>query len=238
MLLMRRSYQSNRLFPVGGFDRDKWRQYRWAYFRMIEKVDAHLAVILAALLGSGALDRTVIVFTSDHGDAQGAHGWNQKTIFYDHVSRVPLLIAGPGTARGARSERLVNTGIDLFPTLCELAGIGKPGGLPGVSLRASALDPAVADPRRYVVSENKMVQGSPVDGRTPELAGRMVRSARFKYCAFDIGERRESLFDEENDPGETVNLAGRPEHARALAQHRQFLADWCREMNDPFVVPG
>jgi len=238
VLLMRRSYQSNRLFPVGGFDRDKWRQYRWAYFRMIEKVDAHLAVILAALRDSGALDRTVIVFTSDHGDAQGAHGWNQKTIFYDNVSRVPLLIAGPGTARGARSECLVNTGIDLFPTLCDLAGIGKPGGLPGLSLRAIALDPAVADPRRYVVSANRMVQGSPVDGRTPELSGRMVRSARFKYCAYDIGERCESLFDEENDPGEMVNLAGRPEHARTLAQHRQFLAEWCREMSDPFVVPG
>jgi choline-sulfatase len=66
----------------------------------------------------------------------------------------------------------------------------------------------------------------------------MVRSARFKYCAYDIGERRESLFDEENDPGEMVNLAGRPEHAQTLAKHRQFLAEWCREMRDPFVVPG
>ena len=238
VLLMRRSYQNNRLFPVGGFDENRWRQYRWAYFRMIEQVDTHLAVILAALRYSGQLDRTFIVFTSDHGDAQGAHGWNQKTIFYENVSRVPLLIAGPGTARGARSERLVNTGIDLFPTLCELAGIQKPGGLPGLSLRASALDPAVADPRRYVVSENKMVQGSPVDGRTPELSGRMVRSARFKYCAYDFGERRESLFDLEKDPGEMVNLAVRPEQAQALAQHRQFLAEWCREMSDPFVVPG
>jgi len=238
VLLMRRSYQNNRLFPVGGFDESKWRQYRWAYFRMIEKVDAHLAVILAALRDSGQLDRTVIVFTSDHGDAQGAHGWNQKTVFYDNVSRVPFLIAGPGTARGGRSDRLVNTGADLYPTLCEFAGIEAPGGLPGRSLKASALNPNTADPRRYVVSENRMAQGGPVDGRTPELSGRMVRSARFKYCAYDSGNQRESLFDLQSDPGEMVNLAGKPEHKQALAQHRQHLAEWCRETEDPFVVPG
>ena len=238
VLLMRRSYQNNRLFPVGRFDQDKWRQYRWAYFRMIEKVDAHLAVILAALRDSGQLERTVIVFTSDHGDAQGAHGWNQKTVFYDNVSRVPFLVAGPGTARGRVSDRLVNTGIDLLPTLCALAGIETPGGLPGLSLKASAQDPTVADPRRYVVAENRMVQGGPVDGRTPELSGRMVRSARFKYCAYDTGNQRESLFDLQRDPGEMANLAGQAAYRDALAQHRQFLAEWCRETKDPFVAPG
>jgi choline-sulfatase len=238
VLLMQRSYQNNRLFPVGGFDRDKWRQYRWAYFRMIEKVDAHLAVILAALRHSGQLDRTVIVFTSDHGDAQGAHGWNQKTVFYDNVSRVPFLIAGPGAARGGLSDRLINTGTDLFPTLCELAGIEKPAGLPGLGVRASVLDPSAADPRRYVVAENRMAQGAPVDGRTPELSGRMVRSARFKYCAYDAGNQRESLFDMQRDPGEMVNLAGRADHRSALAEHRRYLAEWRREMNDPFVAPG
>jgi arylsulfatase A-like enzyme len=238
VLLMRRSYQNNRLFPVGGFDQDKWRQYRWAYFRMIEKVDAHLAVILAALRDSGQIDRTVIVFTSDHGDAQGAHGWNQKTVFYDNVSRVPFIVAGPSTARGGVSGRLVNTGTDLYPTLCELAGIEKPGGLPGLGLRASALSPALADPRRYVVAENRMVQGGPVDGRTPELSGRMVRSARYKYCAYDAGDRRESLFDVQQDPGETVNLAGKPECKAPLVEHRQYLAEWCRETRDPFVAPG
>jgi choline-sulfatase len=238
MLLMRRSYQNNRLFPVGGFDRDKWRQYRWAYFRMIEKVDAHLAVILAALRDSGQLDRTVIVFTSDHGDAQGAHGWNQKTVFYDNASRVPLVIASPGAARGSVSDRLVNTGIDLLPTLCEFAGIEAPDRLPGRSLKASAQDPTNADPRRYVVSENRMAQGGPVDGRIPELLGRMVRSARFKYCAYDSGNQRESLFDVERDPGEMVNLAGKAAYGDALAQHRQYLAEWCRETKDPFVAPG
>ena len=238
VLLMRRSYQTSPMFPVGEFDRDKWRQYRWAYFRMIEKVDAHVGTILAALRDAGQLDRTVIVFLSDHGDCQGAHGWNQKTVFYDNSSRVPLVIVGPGATRGGLSEQLVNIGIDILPTLCDFAGIEAPAGLPGVSLRASAGPRLAADPRMYVVSENRMVQGAPVDGRTPELSGRMVRSARFKYCAYDTGSRRESLFDMQADPGETVNLARTPEHRQVLALHRQYLTEWCREMKDPFVAPG
>ena len=238
MLLMRRSYQNNALFPVGNFDKDKWRQYRWAYFRMIEKVDAHLATILAALRESGQIDRTVIVFTSDHGDAQGAHGWNQKTIFYDNVARVPLMIAGPGAALGSLSDRLVNTGTDLLPTLCEFAGIPAPAALPGRSLRASVQDPKTADPRTHVVSEINMAQGGPVDGQTPTLLGRMVRSRRFKYCAYSIGTQRESLFDQDRDPGEMVNLARKAEHRQELVLHRHYLAEWRRETKDAFAIPG
>ena len=132
MLLMRRSYQNNTMFPVGGFDTNKWRQYRWAYFRMIEKVDAHLGTILAALRESGQLDRTLIVFTSDHGDAQGSHGWNQKTIFYDSVARVPLMIVSPGATQTGLSDRLVNTGIDLLPNATRSRGNGQSRGKDGI----------------------------------------------------------------------------------------------------------
>jgi len=100
------------------------------------------------------------------------------------------------------------------------------------------LDPKAADPRKYVVSEINMAQGGPVDGQTPALQGRMVRSARFKYCAYSIGTQRESLFDQERDPGEMVNLARKAECRQELERHRQYLAEWCRETNDPFAVPG
>ena len=85
---------------------------------------------------------------------------------------------------------------------------------------------------------NEMVQGAPVDGRKPRPAGRMVRSARYKYCVYDMGRRRESLVDMANDPGEMVNLAGREAHRPALEAHRRFLADWCRRTGDSFEVPG
>ena len=78
MRLMRSSYRSIPTFPVGNYDEKKWRQSRWAYFRMIEKVDALIGGLLTTLRESHQLDHTLIVFTSDHGDCQGAHGWTQR----------------------------------------------------------------------------------------------------------------------------------------------------------------
>jgi choline-sulfatase len=238
MLLMRQSMQANRLFPVGNFDEQKWRQYRWAYFRMIEKVDAYIGTILEALRASGQRENTIVVFTSDHGDMQGAHGWNQKTVLYDGSSKVPLIISAPGTVNTRTCDRLVNTGVDLLPTLCALAGLQIPEGLPGMSLKESVKSGGIPDPRAYIVIQNKMIQGSPIDGQKPEPAGRMVRSKRFKYCAFDVGGRRESLIDMDSDPGETINLAGKNEYKQELERHRQYLREWCQSTNDSFVVPG
>jgi arylsulfatase A-like enzyme len=238
MLLMRQSFQANRLFPVGNFDEAKWRQYRWAYFRMIEKVDAYIGTILDALRESGQLENTIVVFVTDHGDMQGAHGWNQKTVLYDGASRVPLIICVPGMKTAKTCDHLVNTGIDLLPTLCNLAGIPMPEGTPGLSLKPAVEKSDDADPRRYVVVENKMIQGSPIDGQKPEPAGRMVRSKRFKYCVYDYGKRRESLVDMENDPGEMINLAGKAEYRQDLERHRQYLREWCLHTHDTFAEPG
>jgi len=231
--IMRESYQSSRTFPVSGFDEHKWRQYQWAYYRMIEKVDGQIGEVLAALRESGRQENTLVVFTSDHGDCQGAHRWNQKTVFYDESSRVPLIIAGLAAAKNSSTDCLVHTGIDLLPTLCDFADIPIPTGLPGTSLRPAAEGRDIT-PRDYVVISNKMVQGAPVDGRTPMPEGRMLRSQRYKYCAYSIGSRRESLVDMQQDPGEMANLAEQPQYREILVQHRQMLLDWCREHADDF----
>lgn len=234
--VMKRSFHANRLFPVGDFDEKKWREYRWVYFRLIEAVDAHIGKILQALRESGQEENTAIIFTSDHGDCQGAHGWNQKTVMFEESSRVPLIIVHAAGAKGETCDILVNTGLDLLPTLCDLAGIKAATNVLGMSLKPAA-ERAVVESRPYVVVENKMTQGSPIDGYKPEPNGRMVRSERFKYCAYDLGLQRESLVDLESDPGELVNLAGNKEYRKVLEQHRQYLAEWCRQTKDPFVVP-
>jgi len=89
MTFMRKSYQSAHWFPVGNFDEDKWRQFVWAYYRLIEKVDAGIGQVLKSLREAGQEENTLIAFVSDHGDCHGAHKWNQKTVFYDESTRVP-----------------------------------------------------------------------------------------------------------------------------------------------------
>ena len=232
MTLMRRSYQSSPMFPVGNFTPGKWRQYIWAYYRLVEKVDGLIGNVLDGLRRAGLEERTVVVLLADHGDCQGAHGWNQKTVFYEEAARVPLIITYKGVTRPSVSDRLVHTGVDLIPTLLSFAGLPAPKELPGLSLYETAVGKKVADPRSYLVVCNKMVQGAPVEGRVPMPEGRMVRSQRYKYCIYSEGERRESLVDLEKDPGEMVNLAADPAYQDILRKHRAMLAEWARAVGD------
>lgn len=224
---MRAAIHANPKFPVGDFTDLKWRQYLWAYYRMIEKVDVHIGEVLQALKASGQWDNTLIVFTSDHGDMQGAHRWNQKTVFYEESSRVPFVLTGPGLPH-KKIDVLVNTGTDLIPTLCAYAGITSGFKLPGHNV----LD--TISPARYVVVSNKLSVGKNIFPAREkfEPEGRMVRSKQFKYWIYDEGKQRESLFDIVKDPGEMRDLATVPEYKEVLEQHRKYLKEWAVKYKD------
>ena len=236
MAHMRKSYQAHRLFPVGKYTEADWRRLIWGYYRLIERVDRSIGAVLEALRRSGQEENTVVVFLSDHGDCHGAHRWNQKTVFYDESVRVPFIISWKGKTPKGTSSVLVNTGVDLIPTLCDFAGIDVPAGLPGRSLKAPALGREPEWKREYVVSQNHMVQCAPVDGRHLKPHGRMVRSRRYKYCLYSEGTRRESLVDMEKDPGEMVNLAGDADLNDVLNQHRAFLKEHAERHDDEMAL--
>ncbi len=230
MAVMRQSYHNTTMSPVGGFSEKQWREYLWAYYRMIEKVDGQVGQIIRSLEKSGQVENTLVVFTSDHGDMVGAHRWNQKTVFFDEAVRVPLFLSMPGIIEPGTTKQLVNSGIDLFPTLCDFAGIPIPESLPGTSLKPEG------NKRKYIVAQNHFVQGAEVDGQKPEPEGRMVRSDRYKYCAYNMGTRREELYDMEKDPGETINQASNPEYHTILNLHRDYLKEWALKQDDAFLV--
>lgn len=233
MSLMRKAYDAElKYFPVGDFNAEDWRHLRWGYYRLIEWIDHRIGRLVATLHERGLDDNTVIVFTSDHGEAAGAHRWVQKTAFYDECVRVPFIVRYPGHVPPGVCEKLVNTGVDLAPTLLDFAGIPIPANLPGRSVKPLALGCEAASWRRFIVAENHMMQAGKINGYTPSLRGRMVRSDRFKYCVYNRGMRRESLFDLTADPGETVNLAGDPEYHDALLQHRGMLLSFAQEHHD------
>jgi len=236
MTVMRKGYHANPMFPVGDFTTNDWRQLRWGYYRLIEKVDAQIGEVLDALRKSGQGTNTIIVFTSDHGECAGAHGFNQKTVLYEESVRVPLIVSFAGHTKHGDCDKLVNTGIDIMPTLLDLAGVPGPEQLPGRSLRPLALGKPVKDWRNYLVSEDDMDQAGPIDGFRPVAQGRMVRMEQFKYCVYNVGERRESLVDLKADPGEMKNLAGDPAYHRILLKCRALLANFAKEQNDPLAA--
>lgn len=224
---MRNSIQANPKFPVGDFTDVKWREYRWAYYRMVEKVDAQIGEVLNALKSSGQWDNTLIVLASDHGDMQGAHRWNQKTVFYEEASRVPFILCGPGLP-AKKINTLVNTGVDLIPALCAYTGIKPVVRLSGYNILQKNWK------SRYVVVSNKLPVGKNIfpEREKFEPEGRMVRSDRYKYWIYDEGKQRESLFDISKDPGEMNDLARLPEYKKILEQHRNYLKEWAEKYND------
>jgi arylsulfatase len=182
----------------------RWRRH---YFANISLIDEGVGKILAALEASGQLERTLIVFSSDHGDALGDHGLPYKSFFYDSMARVPLIARGPGVAAGGRCRSLVSL-LDLVPTIYAAAGVPPPPTLEGRDLTPLLADPAGAV-RDLVFSE--------IVGRA------MVRDERFKYAHYVEGDAE--LYDLVADPTEERNLAADPAYAAEVARMRGRLVE-------------
>lgn len=218
------------IYPYREHTPEEWRRLRWGYCRLVEKVDQQIGQLLDGLRQYGLDEDTLIVFSSDHGDGQGAHQWNQKCALYEEVVRVPMIVRPPGGRQGCvDTEHLVSNALDLFPTACDYAGVTVPQGLPGLSLRPLVEGHGEADWRDHLVVET-LFDGS----RGYDTQGRCIRTKRFKYIVYDRGRYPEQLFELTTDPGEMVNLAVETRFQSVLDEHRRLLARYMEETDDKF----
>jgi len=185
------------------------RRWRAHYYANITLIDEGIGKMMSALDSAGALDSTLIVFNSDHGDALGDHGLTYKGFFYNAMVHTPLLIRGPGVPAGQRSAALVNA-VDLVPLFYNACGLEPPHTLEGVDLRPLFTDPS----------------GSVQDAVFSEISGRaMVQTARHKYAHYIDGSAE--LYDLEDDPDELENLAGTPASREVECELRgRLLQHW------------
>ena len=201
-----------------------WRYYAWSYYRQVEMVDASIGRILDALENSPHAGNTLLVFTSDHGDAVGCHALAAKLNLYERALRVPLIVSWPGEVAENRVDSAhLTSGFDLTPTFCDYAGTAPPPEQRGVSLRP-VIEGRKVSWRDHVVSHNY-------------VCGRMVRTAQYKYIAYQ-GNKTEQLFDLNRDPWEMKNLAPDTAAAGPLADHRRMLADWESRLKPLAEPPG
>jgi len=191
----------------------EWRRHRWAYCRLTERVDRQVGIVLEALAAAGLEDNTIVVFTSDHGDMDAAHRLEHKSMTYEQAARIPMMIQAPGmTSPGhVDTEHLVSNGLDIFPTLCDLAGVKPPDGLGGLSLKPLLGGGKPASWRSQLMIETQFSYG--------------VTDGRYKYTLFDASGPEELLCDLQTDPGEMKNLSGMKEHAKVLQSMRKALAE-------------
>lgn len=171
------------------------------YAGNVSYLDECVGHLLESIDHLGYSKDTVVLYSSDHGEMAGAHDLWHKQMFYEESARVPFIVRGPGFPRGIQCPSLASL-VDCFPTICDLAGIAIPDHCAGESLLSSLEDPSRIREERCVFSEIAWRDGH---------VGTMVRKGPWKYCRFFIGEP--VLFNLDEDPEETVNLAGNPEYA-------------------------
>lgn len=187
------------------------------YYAMITHLDAQIGRVLEALEASGKADNTIVIFTSDQGLAVGQHGLMGKQDLYDHSTRMPFLLAGPGIPSGRRNDALFYMQ-SLFATTCDMAGLPVPA-----SVQFPSLVPLITGEKRRL---HDALYGAYLNVQ------RSVRTEDWKLIR-SPREGRTQLFNLREDPWERDNLAGDPRHAATQAALDARLRQLMREMKDP-----
>ena len=180
-----------------------------AYYASVSYMDAQVGKVLNALKEEGLEDKTIVVFTSDHGFHLGEHRFWMKVSLHEESVRVPLIIKVPG-----KEPAVCNSFaelLDLYPTVAELAGLDASENLQGKSL-VKTLDNPDSTVRDMAFSVS---QGG---------KSFLVRTKKWAYIQYneDAGAGME-LFDMEHDPKQYNNLANNPQYADVKAEMQQRL---------------
>lgn len=209
---------------------DRLRREASGYYAHCTALDQCVGDILHTLDETGLADRTILVFTSDHGEMMGSHGYppTRKQVPYDESIRVPLLIRYP--AAHGTAGRTVHTPlltVDLMPTLLSLAGVPCPKTAEGEDL-SDLVRGGPERPERAVLFMNV----SPFADNFPGKEYRGLRTRRYTYVRDLDGPWL--LFDDQTDPYQLQNLVGRPEHRELQKQLDERLQAALRQIGDDF----
>ena len=184
------------------------------YLAAVSFIDALVGKLLDELDALNLVENTIVVLWSDHGWKLGEHNSWCKQTNYEIDTRVPLIIRVPGArANGQRTAALVEL-VDVYPTLCELAGLPVFEHLEGRSV-VPLLSQPNQDWKPAAFSQFRRQ-----DGEVP-LMGYAMRTDRFRYIEWQ--ERRTNkvvateLYDHDRDPQENTNIADRPGQRQRIA---------------------
>jgi N-acetylglucosamine-6-sulfatase len=212
---------------------DRTIRYR---MEMMLGVDESVGLLVESLEQAGALDNTVIIFTSDHGYFYGEHGLNpQRRLAYEETARIPLLLRYPDLVdAGTVIDQLV-LNLDIAPTVLEIGG-QRPGAHidgqsllpllddPGQPLQSSFLIEYQTEPSDYLGGARRNSETRSEFERILDMGYNAVRTSRYKYIQYTELENMDELYDLELDPYEMNNLFNSPDAAGVLADMQAELA--------------
>lgn len=190
------------------------------YNAIITHMDNEIGRILNALEKSGKADNTYIIFSADHGLAVGQHGLMGKQNQYDHSVRMPLIISGPGIAKGKQTDAMVYLQ-SMFATTCDLAGLTTPSTVDFPSLKG------ILDGKQKKVHDA-------VYGCYKNLQ-RMVRTEKYKLIHYPHINKTQ-LFDLEKDPLEMNDISENRKMRKVKKKMIKKLKELQKLHNDPLIL--
>ena len=210
---------------------DKQKELIHGYYAAISYTDANVGKLLDALDSLGLTKNTIIVLWGDHGWHLGDHNLWCKHTNFEEATRAPLIIAAPGFKPSKTSSQTEH--IDIFPTLCDLAGVNIPAILDGKSLVPLMKNPA-ASVKEYSVSQyprsNATAENERLGYADANAMGYSIRTKQYRYTMWMSNGFRSSrpfdskliigteLYDYKKDPLETVNVANEKKYAAVSKQ--------------------
>jgi choline-sulfatase len=209
----------NPAFPIntkGTYTDGELRNMMAAYFANVSYMDEQVGRVLDVLDELGLAEKTIVVYSSDHGENLFSHQMVQKQCFFEEAVRVPLICRIPGITNPGTVRHQFASLLDLLPTFCDACGIAPPEPLDGQSLFPTIRDNA---PLREEVFSEFYEYG---------VVERMIRTERWKYVHSE-GDLHQ-LYDLENDPRENVNLIDNPAYAEIS---KDLDARLCRDWKRP-----
>lgn len=211
---------------VGPLTDRQARTLKHGYYACVSYIDAQLGRVIAEIERLGLRERTAVVLWGDHGWKLGEHGaWCKHTNF-ENDTRAPLIFGAPGQRAAGRHSRALVEFVDIYPTLCELAGLPLPPHLEGTSF-APLLDAPDRPWKKAAFSQYP---------RGREVMGYSMRTDRYRLTRWlkkDGTELARELYNHQADPQENENVAELPGNAALVRElTRQQQAGW-KAVRDP-----
>lgn len=217
-----RSYHG---IPEGSIPDELARELKHGYYAAISYLDAQVGRLLDELERQGLMQKTIIVLWGDHGWKLGEHDAWCKHSNCENDTNAPLLLAAPGLKHaGAKSKALVEF-VDIYPTLCDLAGLPVPAHVEGTSFK-----PVLESPGRAWKPAAFSQYPRGVAGKA--LMGYSMRTDRYRFTVWVQRQDHSKveaieLYDHQTDPQENVNLARQPAQAALVEKLMvQWRAGW------------
>jgi len=211
---------------LGPLTEDQARTLKHGYYACVSYMDAQLGRVLAELDRLGLREQTVVVLWGDHGWKLGEHGaWCKHTNF-ENDTHAPLICCAPGQKAPGRHARGLVEFVDIYPSLCELAGLPLPSHLEGTSF-TSLLDAPERTWKKAAFSQYPRGGG---------VMGYSMRTDRYRLTRWlhrDGSEAARELYDHQTDPQEDVNIADHPENKILVEElTKQMQAGWKAARSD------